>query len=100
MEARMEERIVVADPVADPQGYQRELLGLLEGQDPVVVLAATPLAVREQASGLSEDLLGRRPQPREWSVSELLGQPKSDEVLAKDSLDHERTPVYGAEALE
>jgi hypothetical protein len=27
----MEERIVVADPVADPQGYQRELLALLAG---------------------------------------------------------------------
>jgi hypothetical protein len=76
----MEERIVVADPVADPQGYQRELLGLLGGQNPVVVLAATPLAVREQARGLSEDLLGRRPQPREWSVSELLGHLWDSEI--------------------
>ena len=40
---QMEERIVVADPVADPQGYQRELLALLGGQDPVAVLAATLL---------------------------------------------------------
>jgi hypothetical protein len=76
----MEERIVLADPVADPQGYQRELLGLLGGQDPVVVLAATPLAVREQASGLSEALLGRRPEPREWSVSELLGHLWDSEI--------------------
>lgn len=50
----MEERIVVADPVADPQGYQRELLALLGGQDPVAVLAATPRAVREQVVGLPE----------------------------------------------
>jgi len=50
----MEERIVVADPVADPPGYQRELLALLRGQDPVAVLAATPRAVREQVAGLPE----------------------------------------------
>ena len=76
----MEERIVAADPVADPQGYQRELLGLLGGQDALAVLAATPRAVREQASGLSEDLLGRRPEPREWSVSELLGHLWDSEI--------------------
>ena len=76
----MEERIVVADPVADPQGYQRELLALLDGQDPVVVLAATPLTFREQTSGLSEELLGRRPAPREWSVAELLGHLWDSEI--------------------
>ena len=27
----MEERIIAADPVADPQGYRRELLALLGG---------------------------------------------------------------------
>jgi hypothetical protein len=76
----MEERIVVADPVADPQGYQRELLALLDGQDPVAVLAATPRAVREQVVGLPEDLLGRRPAPKEWSVAELLGHLWDSEI--------------------
>jgi hypothetical protein len=78
----MEERIVVADPVADPQGYQREMLALLEGQDPVAVLAATPLTFRERTSGLSEDLLGRRPAPGEWSVAELLGHLWDSEIAA------------------
>jgi DinB superfamily len=76
----MEERIVVADPVGDPRGYQRELLALLGGRDPVAVLAATPLSVREVTSGLSEDLLGRRPEPKEWSVSELLGHLWDSEI--------------------
>jgi DinB superfamily len=76
----MEERIVVADPVADPQGYQRELLSLLRGQDPVAVLAATPRAVREQVAGLPEALLGRRPAPKEWSVSEVLGHLWDSEI--------------------
>ncbi len=77
----MEERIVVADPVEDPQGYQRELLALLGGQDPVVMLTATPLAVRERTSGLSEALLGRRPEPAEWSVAELLGHLWDAEIV-------------------
>ena len=68
----MEERIVAADPVGDPQSYQRELLALLGGRDPVAVLAATPRAVRERAGSLSHALLGRRPDPTEWSVAELL----------------------------
>ena len=59
----MEERIVAADPVGDPQSYQRELLALLGGRDPVAVLAATPRAVRERAGSLSHALLGRRPDP-------------------------------------
>jgi hypothetical protein len=69
----MEERIVVADPVADPQGYQRELLALLGGRDPVDVLAGTVAAVRESTAGLADELLARRPEPGEWSAAELLG---------------------------
>ncbi|HEY2957277.1 MAG TPA: DinB family protein [Actinomycetota bacterium] len=69
----MEERIVVADPVADPLGYQQELLALLGGQDPVAVLSSTPPTFRERAGGLSGELLGRPPAPGEWSVAELLG---------------------------
>lgn len=69
----MEERIVVADPVADPQGYQRELLALLGGRDPADVLEATALAVREHTNGLSEELRDERPRQGEWSVAELLG---------------------------
>jgi DinB superfamily len=76
----MEERIVVADPVADPQGYQRELLALLSGHDPVAVLAATPRAVREQVAVLPEGLLERRPAPKEWSVAELLGHLWDSEI--------------------
>jgi hypothetical protein len=44
----MEERIIAADPVADPEGY------------------------REQAGGLPGELVGRPPRPGEWSVAELL----------------------------
>jgi hypothetical protein len=69
----MEERIVAADPVDDPQGYQRELLALLGGEDPVKMMAVTPGAFRERADELPAELLGRQPEPGEWSVAELLG---------------------------
>src|SRR5258707_10300582 len=69
----MEERIVVADPVADPQGYQRELLALLGGSDPLTLLGAPPPAVHELAGRLSSQLLVSRPAPEEWSVAEVLG---------------------------
>jgi len=69
----MEERIVRADPVAEPEEYQRELLALLGGEDPVTVLAATATLLRERLGDVSTDQLARRPQPDEWSPAELLG---------------------------
>ena len=69
----LEERIIVADPVADPQGYLRELLALLGGEDPVTVMASTPVRWQESTSELPAELLFRRPAPAEWSVGELLG---------------------------
>jgi hypothetical protein len=76
----MEERIVAADPVQDPQGYQKELLALLGGADPVDVLAATPRAVRDAAKGVSGDLLSQRPEPKEWSAAEVLGHLWDSEI--------------------
>ena len=69
----MEERIVAADPVLDPQGYQRELLALLGTGDPLEVMAATPATFERRTAGLPAEAVERRPAPREWSVAELLG---------------------------
>jgi hypothetical protein len=69
----MEERIVVADPVLDPQGYQRELLALLGTSDPLEVMEATLATFRRRTAGLAAEVVDRRPAPREWSVAELLG---------------------------
>ncbi|MBO0867045.1 MAG: DinB family protein [Micromonosporaceae bacterium] len=76
----MEERIIAADPVADPQGYQREVLALLGGRDPVEVLEATVPAVRGYTDGLSQQVLNRRPEPGEWSAAEVLGHLFDGEV--------------------
>jgi hypothetical protein len=77
----MEERIIVADPVKQPAEYQRELLALLGGRDPVAVLAQTPAAMRSRAAGLSDDVLRRRPEPGEWSALEVLGHVWDAEVV-------------------
>jgi DinB family protein len=69
----MEERIVAADPVLDPQGYQRELLALLGTNDPLEVMAKTPGTFAQRAAALPGEAVARRPAPREWSVAELLG---------------------------
>ena len=69
----MEERIVVADPVGDPQGYQRELLALLGTSDPLEVMGATPATFEKRTADLAAGAIERRPAPREWSVAELLG---------------------------
>jgi hypothetical protein len=53
--------------------YQRELLGLLGGRDPVEVMAETPVVVRSLAAGQSSEVLTTRPEPAEWSAAEVLG---------------------------
>jgi hypothetical protein len=78
----VEERIVAADPVRDPQGYTREILALLGGIDPVEVLQATPARFRERTAGLDPDVLSRPPAPGEWSVEELLAHFWSAEIAA------------------
>jgi hypothetical protein len=77
----MEERIVAADPVTDPQGYRRELLALLGDDDPGEVLEATLREVQEQTSDLPDELVGRRPEPGEWSVAELLAHLWDSELV-------------------
>ena len=100
----MEERIIAADPVADPQGYRRELLALLGDEDLDEVLAATVAAFQERTRGLPEAMVGRRPEPGEWSVAELLGHVWDAEVAysfrARAILAQERPrlPAYDQEA--
>lgn len=69
------------DPVGDPAGYQRHLLGLLAGDDPAVVQAATPSAWRALVAEAGEHLR-TRPEPTEWSVLECLGHTLDAEVVS------------------
>jgi hypothetical protein len=93
----MEERIVAADPVTDPQGYRRELLALLGDDDPGEVLAATLREVQDRTGDLAAELVGRRPEPGEWSVAELLAHLWDSELVygyrARAILTQDRPPL-------
>ena len=95
----MEERIVAADPVLDPQGYQRELLALLGTSDPLEVMAATPDAFVQRTAGLAGEVVARRPAPREWSVAELHGHLWDAEIAysfrARAILAQDQPPLIG-----
>jgi hypothetical protein len=95
----MEERIVAADPVLDPQGYQRELLALLGTGDPLEVMEATLATFRRRTAGLAAETVDRRPAPQEWSVAELLGHLWDAEVAysfrARAILAQDRPPLIG-----
>ena len=94
----MEERIIAADPVADPEGYQRELLALLGTSDPVEVLAATPAAIQQRTRPLAAEALDRRPKAGEWSVAELVGHLWDAEIVygfRARILTRDRAPLIG-----
>jgi DinB superfamily len=55
------------DPIEDPRAYQEYLVGLLAGDDPAEVQAATPAALRALVAEAGDDLY-RRPAASEWSV--------------------------------
>src|SRR5688572_23395582 len=62
---------VRVDPVAQPNEYQKLILGWLGDRDPAEVQAATPAALRAlvaDAGPMARD----RPEPTEWSVLECV----------------------------
>jgi len=94
----MSDRASSPDPVADPGGYQRHLLGLLGDDDPERIQAASPAAWR----GLVEeagDLVAVRPEPQEWSVLECLGHAVDAEIVYAGRyrwiLAHDEPPLIG-----
>ncbi|HZD18273.1 MAG TPA: DinB family protein [Actinomycetota bacterium] len=86
------------DPVDDPSGYQRHLLGLLGGDDPAAVQSGTPGAWRALVAEAG-DLVGRRPEPAEWSVLECLGHAVDAELVSATRyrwiLAHDEPPLIG-----
>jgi hypothetical protein len=86
------------DPVDDPAGYQRFILSKLGEDDPAVVQADTPSALRE-LFGAAGERLRARPAPGEWSVLEAAGHILDAEVVASARyrwiLAHDEPPLIG-----
>ena len=73
-------RAPVPDNLSDPHGYQRHLVGLLGGDDPAAVQAASGDAWRALLAG-SGPALRVRPAPAEWSAIECLGHAPDAEIV-------------------
>ena len=69
------------DPVGDPTGYQRHILGLLSDDDPAEVQSETPEILRSLVADAG-DALRTRPEPEEWSVLECLGHVLDAEIVS------------------
>jgi hypothetical protein len=86
------------DPVADPQGYQRHLLGLLDDDDPAEVQAGTADAFRALIEVASTDA-SRNPTPTEWSVVQCLAHLTDAEIMVSGRyrliLAHDEPPLLG-----
>jgi hypothetical protein len=69
------------DPVIQPKAYQDHLVGLVGTDDPAVVQAATPAAIRDllERAGDAGPL---RPEAGEWSVVECVAHIVDAELVA------------------
>ena len=68
------------DNLADPDGYQRHLVGLVGYDDPAAVQGTTGAAWRALVAEAGPDLR-TRPSPDEWSVLECLGHAVDGELV-------------------
>jgi hypothetical protein len=86
------------DPISDPSGYQRHLLGLLGTDDPAAVQAGT-LAEWRALLAEAGDRVRERPEPGEWSVLECLGHASDAEIVYAGRyrwiLAHDEPPLIG-----
>ena len=92
------ERPPSPDPVSEAAAYQEHLLGLLGGDDPAVVQAATPAAWRALTAEAGARV-AERPEPEEWSVLECLGHATDSEIVYAGryrwSVAHDEPPLIG-----
>jgi DinB superfamily len=86
------------DPIADPAGYQRHLLGLLGDDDPAAVQSGTAASVRALLGSAGADA-ATAPEPTEWSVVQCLAHITDAELVVSGRyrwiLAHDRPPLMG-----
>src|SRR5207244_12104635 len=72
--------MTTVDPVVEGIKYREMLLGLLGDRDAVAVVRGTPDRLRAFISE-SGELLRARPEPKEWSVLELVAHLLHAEIV-------------------
>ena len=64
-----------------PQQYTQRILGNLDGQKPLAVLAPTPNKLSRMVSRVSAAKLRKRPAPGKWSVAEIAAHLADAEIV-------------------
>jgi hypothetical protein len=86
------------DPIRDPSGYQRHLLGLLGDDDPARIQTETPGAFRALLELAGPDA-SANPDPTEWSVTQCLAHVTDAEIVVSGRyrwiLAHDEPPLIG-----
>jgi hypothetical protein len=67
--------------IETPQQYTQRLLGYVEGQDPLVVQAATAGRLARLIDGVSVAALRARPAPDKWSIGEVIAHLADGEIV-------------------
>ena len=64
-----------------PEQYTQRILGYLDGQPALDVLAATPHTLARLIEGVPLETLRRRPAPTQWSVNDILAHLADGEIV-------------------
>ena len=64
-----------------PQQYTQRIIGNLNGQEPLKVLAATPKKLERMVARASAAKLKKRPAPDKWSVNEVIAHLADVEIV-------------------
>ena len=86
------------DPILDPSGYQRHLLGLLGDDDPAEVQSGTADSFRALLEVAGSNA-GASPEPAEWSVVQCVAHLTDAEIVVSGRyrliLAHDEPPLLG-----
>lgn len=74
-------QVQLPDPASDPATYRAALMAVVQNRDPLEIIAQTPARLRELILGQSDEMLGQRPAPDEWSAVEIVGHLLDDEIV-------------------
>jgi hypothetical protein len=86
------------DPTTEGRAYRDMLLGLVGDQDPFAIASQTPERLRAVVKEAGEDLR-TRPEPKEWSVLELVAHITDAELVCAGryrwTLAHDQPELIG-----
>jgi hypothetical protein len=64
-----------------PQQYTKRIMSHAEGQEPMKIQASTPKKLERLVKGVSPTKLRKRPEPKKWSVAEIIAHLADVEIV-------------------